>query len=272
MKQIIVQETAISFKQIKDSDYISLTDMAKNFDGGSNLINLWLRTKDTISFLGAWEKMYNTSFNSIGFDRIKNEAGGSSYWLSVKKWLDETGAVGIKADAGRYGGTYAHIDIAFEFGSWLSPEFKLYLIKEYERLKVEENKRLSNEWNLTRALTKINYRIHTDAIKANLMSNDLTLQQINYVYANEADMLNVAMFGKTAKQWQSENPNLDGNMRDYATIEQLIILSNMESFNAELIERGKQQKERIVLLNAMAKRQMQSLISSNKVKLLETKK
>jgi len=233
-----------------------------------NLINLWLRNKDTISFLGAWEKMFNKDFNSIEFDRIRNESGGSSYWLSVKKWLDDTDAIGIKADAGRYGGTYAHIDIAFEFGSWLSPEFKLYLIKEYERLKTAENKRLNVEWNLTRALTKINYRIHTDAIKQNLV-NDLTPQQINFIYANEADMLNVAMFGKTAKEWKNENPKLDGNMRDYATIEQLLILSNMESYNAELVTQKIDQKQRIVFLNDMAKRQMQSLTNSNKIKLLK---
>jgi hypothetical protein len=268
MKQIIVQDSTINFKQIKDSDYISLTDMTQNFEGGSNLINLWLRTKDTISFLGAWEKMFNAGFNSIEFDRIKNEAGTSSYWLSVKKWLDETGAIGIKASAGRYGGTFAHIDIAFEFGSWLSPEFKLYLIKEYERLKTAENKQAKLEWNLTRALAKINYAIHTDAIKQNLVK-DLTAQQINFVYANEADMLNVAMFGKTAKEWKAENPKADGNMRDDATIEQLLVLSNMESYNAELITIGKEQKERIVMLNSMAKRQMQSLVTSGKVKLLK---
>ena len=269
VKQIIVQDKVIGFKSAKDGDYISLTDMSKNFEGGSALIEQWLRNKDTILFLGAWEKMFNGDFNSPEFEGIKNEAGTSSYYLSVKRWLETTNAIGIKADAGRYGGTYAHIDIAFEFGSWLSPEFKLYLIKEYERLKVDENKRLNQDWSLTRALAKINYRIHTDAIKENLVVETLTQQQINFVYASEADMLNVAMFGKTAKQWQTENPDKDGNMRDYATVEQLLILSNMESYNAELITQSMEQKKRIVMLHDMAKRQMRSLISSNKIRLLK---
>ncbi len=238
------------------NDFISLTDMTKNFEGGSTLIEQWVRNKDTIIFLGTWEKIYNLNFNSLEFEGIKNESGTSSYYLSIKKWIDVTNAIGIKSSAGRYGGTFAHKDIAFEFGSWLSPEFKIYLIKEYQRLKQDENNRLLLEWNVNRVLSKLNYRIHTDAIKENLISNDLSKKEIILTYANEADILNIALFGKTAKEWREENPKLKGNIRDYATIEQLIVLVNLENMNATLIEQGLSKNERLIQLNIKARNQL----------------
>ena len=252
-----------------NNDYISLTDMTKGFDGGSALIEQWLRNKDTILFIGTWEKIYNPEFNSLEFEGIKNESGTSSYYLSVKKWVSSTNAIGIKSSAGRYGGTYAHKDIAFEFGSWLSPEFKLYLIKEYQRLKEDETSKLSLEWNVNRLLSKLNYKIHTDAIKENLISNDLTNKETAITYANEADVLNVALFGKTAKQWRNENPNLKGNIRDCATIEQLIVMVNLENMNANFIEQGLMQKQRLIELNNIARAQLKSLLKNKNVKKLE---
>jgi hypothetical protein len=242
--------------------YISLTDMTKSFDGGSALIEQWLRNKDTIIFLGTWEKMYNPGFNSLEFEGIKNASGGNSYYLSVKKWITQTGAIGIYSSAGRYGGTYAHKDIAFEFGTWLSPEFKLYLIREYQRLRDNENSRLSLEWNLNRTLAKLNYRIHTDSIKNNLIPVSLSSYQKNIAYANEADILNVALFGCTAKEWRDANLEKEGNIRDYATIEQLLVLANLESLNAEYIKVGISQQERLISLNKTAKEQMQVLIGN----------
>jgi len=230
---INVQGTAITILSQKDNDYISLTDMVRNFDGGSALIENWLKNKDTVLFLGVWEQINNTDFNSPEFEGIKNEAGRNSFYLSAKKWIEKTNAKGLIASAGRYGGTFAHKDIAFEFGSWLSPEFKLYLIKEFQRLKEDENRRLSLDWNLNRTLSKVNYRIHTDAIKEHIIPPYISKKQQGTVYASEADVLNMALFGETAKQWRDKNPGKEGNIRDYASIGQLLVLANIESMNAE---------------------------------------
>jgi hypothetical protein len=215
---IEVQGTAITILAGEHGDYISLTDMVRNFEGGSALIEQWLKNKDTVLFLGVWEQIHNPGFNSLEFEGIRNEAGRNSFFLSAKAWIDRTRAKGVIASAGRYGGTYAHADIAFEFGSWLSPEFKLYLIKEFQRLKDDENRRLSLAWNLNRTLSKLNYRIHTDAVKAHLIPPEVTPAQAAITYANEADLLNVALFGQTARQWRDANPKLEDNMREYATI------------------------------------------------------
>ena len=265
---IKVQGTAITIISHKEDDFISLTDMVKNFDGGSALIEQWLKNKDTVLFLGIWEQINNPDFNSIEFEGIKNEAGRNSFYLSAKKWLKATNAKGLIASAGRYGGTYAHKDIAFEFGSWLSPEFKLYLIKEFQRLKEDENRRLSLDWNLNRTLAKLNYRIHTDAIKTHIIPPSITKEQESFVYASEADVLNVALFGKMAKQWRDENPLREGNIRDYATIEQLLVLANIESMNAEFIRMGLLQSERLRKLNQIAILQLQSLIGNVNIKKL----
>ncbi len=266
---INVQGTAISILSQNETDFISLTDMVKNFDGGSALIENWLKNKDTIMFLGVWEQINNPDFNSPEFEGIKNEAGRNSFYLSAKKWIDATNAKGLVASAGRYGGTFAHKDIAFEFGSWLSPEFKLYLIKEFQRLKDDENMRLSLDWNLNRVLSKINYRIHTDAIKEHIIPENITKEQIGHLYANEADVLNVALFGKTAKQWREENHEKEGNIRDYATIEQLLVLANIESMNAEFIRMQLSQKERLVKLNQIAIAQLKSLTQNPNTKKLK---
>ena len=265
---IEVQGAAISILSRQAGDYISLTDMVRNFDGGSALIEQWLKNKDTVLFLGVWERINNPDFNSLEFEGIKNEAGRNSFFLSAKKWIDLTGAIGLIASAGRYGGTFAHSDIALEFGSWLSPEFKLYLIKEFKRLKEDENMRLSLAWNLNRTLSKLNYRIHTDAIKATLIPAAITASQAAVIYAHEADVLNVALFGQTAKQWREANPELDGNMRDYAAIEQLLVMANIEGMNAEFIHMGIPQGERLKRLNAIAIRQMQVLTATSQIKQL----
>ncbi|ABQ24770.1 KilA-N domain-containing protein [Geotalea uraniireducens] len=266
---IEVQGSSISILSQQGEDYISLTDMVRNFDGGGALIEQWLKNKDTVLFLGVWERINNPDFNSLEFEGIKNEAGRNSFFLSAKKWIELTGAKGLIARAGRYGGTYAHRDIAFEFGSWLSPEFKLYLIKEFQRLKEDENRRLSLAWNLNRTLSKLNYRIHTDAIKAHLVPAAVTASQATIIYAHEADVLNVALFGQTAKQWRDTNPEMEGNMREYATIEQLLVLANIEGMNAELIHMGLSQGERLKRLNAIAIRQMQVLTSAAAIKQLK---
>lgn len=268
---ISVKGTTITIISQRDIDYISLTDMVKNFDGGSALIEAWLKNKDTILFLGVWEQINNSNFNSIEFEGIKNEAGRNSFYLSAKKWIEATNAIGLIASAGRYGGTYAHKDIAFEFGSWLSPEFKLYLIKEFQRLKEDENRRLSLEWNLNRTLSKINYRIHTDAIKEYILPPNISKEQMSFVYANEADVLNVALFGKTAKDWRDANPNKEGNIRDYASIEQLLVMANLESMNAEFIRMNIPQNERLIKLNEIAIQQMKSLSGIQQVKQLSKK-
>lgn len=251
-----------------EQDYISLTDMVKNFDGGSALIEQWLKNKDTVLFIGVWEQLNNPGFNSLEFEGIRNEAGRNSFFLSAKKWIVATGAIGLHAKAGRYGGTFAHRDIAFEFGSWLSPEFKLYLIKEFQRLKDEESRATSLEWSFQRTLAKVNYKIHTDAIKERLIPPRLTAAQTGIIYASEADLLNVALFGITAAQWRQANPDQAGNMRDVATLEQLVVLSNLESINAVLIHQGLAGPERLVQLNAIAITQMRSLVGIGTLKQL----
>ena len=257
---INVKGSAITIATHHDQDYISLTDMVKHFDGGSALIEQWLKNKDTVLFVGVWEQLNNPGFNSLEFEGIRNEAGRNSFFLSAKKWVEATGAVGLQAKAGRYGGTYAHKDIAFEFGSWLSPEFKLYLIKEFQRLKDEESRATSLEWNFQRTLSKVNYKIHTDAIKEHLIPPRLTSVQTGTIYASEADLLNVALFGITAAQWRQANPDQAGNMRDAATLEQLVVLSNLESINAVLIHQRLAGPERLAQLNAIAITQMRSLV------------
>ena len=260
-RSIQVQGADITITRKHDEDYISLTDMVKNFDGGNALIEQWLKNKDTVLFLGIWEQLNNPDFNSLEFEGIKNEAGRNSFYLSAKKWSAATSAVGLSAKAGRYGGTFAHKDIAFEFGSWLSPEFKLYLIKEFQRLKEEEHRRLTHPWNVHRTLAKVNYRLHTDAIQAVIVPPAVSKQQLSIIYASEADLLNVAVFGQTAKEWRESNPNKEGNMRDHATIEQLLVLANLESMNAELIHLGQDQSTRLSRLNTMAIRQLGVLMS-----------
>ena len=267
MAKIIVENTEITVVEIDEKDYISLTDMVKSIENGLALIEKWLRNKNTIEFLGIWEEMYNPSFNSPEFEGIKNAAGLNRFILSVKQWIEKTNAIGIMAKAGRYGGTYAHKDLAFEFASWVSPQFKLYLLREFQRLKEEEQKQLG--WSAKRELAKINYHIHTDAIKQNLIPQKLTPAQISIIYANEADVLNVALFGITAKEWRELNPDLKGNIRDYATINQLICLSNMENLNAVFINEGISQKERLIKLNQIAIQQMSVLEEVENKKLLK---
>ncbi|MBU1189503.1 MAG: KilA-N domain-containing protein [Gammaproteobacteria bacterium] len=268
-RSIVVQGTTVSIATRNEHDYISLSDMVRNFDGQGALIEQWLKNKDTVIFLGVWEQLNNPRFNSLEFEGIRNEAGRNSFFLSVKKWATKTSAIGIYAAAGRYGGTYAHRDIAFEFGSWLSPEFKLYLIKEFQRLKDDEAARSSREWSFQRTLAKINYRIHTDAIQEHLIPPTLTKAQTSFVYASEADLLNVALFGKTAAEWRKENSKLSGNMRDHATLEQLVVLSNLESLNSVLIQQRLPAAERLEQLNAIAIVQMRSLLSSMTVQRLD---
>ena len=267
MSKINVEGSEISIIAIDDKDYISLTDMVRNIENGLALIEKWLRNKNTIEFLGIWEEMYNPDFNSLEFEGIKNEAGLNRFVLSVKQWVEKTNSIGIVAKAGRYGGTYAHKDIALEFASWVSPYFKLYLIKEFERLKKEEQKKLG--WDIKRNLAKINYRIHTDAIKNNLIPEKLPKEKINFIYANEADILNMALFGMTAKEWRDENPNLKGNIRDYADISQLVCLSNLENLNAVFINEGMKQSDRLEKLNSIAIEQMKILSEAETVKKLK---
>lgn len=267
VSKINVEGSEISIIAIDNRDYISLTDMVRNLENGVALIEKWLRNKNTIEFLGIWEEMYNANFNSTEFEGIKNEAGFNRFILSVKQWVNKTNSIGIVAKAGRYGGTYAHKDIAFEFASWVSPYFKLYLIKEFERLKEEEQKQLG--WDIKRNLAKINYKIHTDAIKNNLVPEKLSKERINYIYASEADILNVALFGMTAKEWRESNPELKGNMRDYADISQLVCLSNLENLNAVFINEGMDATERIEKLNSIAIEQMRILTESERIKKLK---
>lgn len=259
MGKLNVDGTEIQVLQIEEDDYISLTDMVRKIDNGPALIEKWLRNKNTIEFLGIWEEMYNEDFDINAYDEIMQEAGLNRFIMSVKQWVTRTNSKGILAKAGRYGGTYAYKDIAFEFASWVSPQFKLYLIKEFERLKKEEQALLG--WSAKRELAKINYRIHTDAIKTNLIPTELTLQQTSVIYASEADVLNVALFGITAKQWREKHSDIKGNIRDYASINELICLSNMENINAVLIEDGLSQKERLIKLNKIAIHQMSILES-----------
>ena len=267
MAKITVQNTQITVVTINERDYISLTDMVRNIENGPALIEKWLRNKNTIEFLGIWEEMYNPNFNSLEFGGIKNAAGLNRFILSVKQWVEKTNSRGIIAKAGRYGGTYAHKDIAFEFATWVSPQFKLYLIQEFERMKSEEQKQLG--WTAKRELSKINYRIHTDAIKQNLIPEEVTAAQASIIYAEEADVLNVAMFGQTAKQWREAHPELKGNIRDYASINELICLANMENINAVLIDEGVPQGDRLVRLNQIAINQMRVLENDNNRNLLK---
>jgi len=268
--QINVKGTSITVISDGKDDYISLTDMVRGIDDGLSLIEKWIRNKNTIEFLGIWERINNPAFNSPEFEGIMKEAGLNRFTLSVKNWVGKTNAVGLIAKTGRYNsGTFAQKDIAFEFGSWLSAEFKLYLIKEFQRLKEEEAAAKSLEWNLQRTLAKINYKIHTDAIKENLIPLKVTKQQINIIYASEADILNVALFGKTAKQWRDGNPDKEGNIRDYAALEQLVVLSNLESINSLLVKQGKIASNRLEILNDIAITQMKSLMQNKNIKSLK---
>ena len=260
MAKITVKDTVVSVLKVNEEDYISLTDMLKAKDGDFFFSN-WLRNRNTVEFLGIWEQLNNPNFNCAEFDIIKSQAGLNNYRLSAKEWMEKTKAIGIISKAGRYGGTYAHKDIAFEFAMWISPEFKVYLIREFQRLKEEEQKQIG--WSAKRELSKINYRIHTDAIKKHLIPEEVTASQASIIYAEEADVLNVAMFGMTAKQWHEKNPDLKGNIRDYASINELICLSNMENLNAVFIDKGIPQPERLIKLNKIAIHQMSVLENNN---------
>ena len=268
-KNIEVQGTEITILLNKEMDFVCISDMVKKFEGGTALIEQWLKNKDTIHFLGVWEQINNPNFNSPEFIGIKNEAGVNRFYISIKKWIEKTNAIGLIASAGRYGGTFAHMDIAFEFGSWLSPEFKLYLIKEFQRLKEEENNKLNVNWDLKRTLAKINYKILTDAIKEKLIPKEIMNDKVNFIYADEADLLNIALFGTTAKEWPNINKEKSGNIRDYASIEQLVVLSNLESINALLIKKNISKKERLEQLNISAIAQMKSLLNNNQIKKLK---
>lgn len=261
-KEIAVKGLDVRYKKIDKEDYISLTDLARYANPTEPKVPIatWMRSKDVISYLGLWETLHNPDFKGHEFEAFENAAGRHSFYLSPQKWIDATNAIGIISKSGNNGGTFAHRDIAFEFASWLSPEFKLYLVTEFQRLKAQEQQAL--EWSAKRELAKVNYHIHTDAIKENIVPT-LTEDQLKYVYADEADLLNVALFGKTAAQWRKENPTLKGNIRDYATIEQLLVIANMESYNAILIEQGVPQTERLQRLNDMARSQLRVLQQSN---------
>ena len=265
-KGISIQVYTEDFK----NDYINLTDIARyrNSDDPRFVIQNWMRNRNTLEFIGLWEILNNSNFNRVQFDTFRNEAGLNRFTMTPGKWIESTQAIGIVSKSGRYGGTYAHYDIAMEFASWLSPEFKLYIIQDYKRLKEDENSKLSLTWNLHREISKINYKIHTDAIKEHLLK-DLTKEQLYYKYASEADILNVALFGKRAKQWREENPDLKGNMRDYASLNELLVLANMESYNAILIEQGMKQKDRMIELRKLAINQLISLENLNKLEIEE---
>ncbi|WP_276979303.1 KilA-N domain-containing protein [Flavobacterium filum] len=262
-KKINVQGVEIVLYQENENDYISLTDIARHKDSEhtDSIIQNWMRNRNTIELLGFWETIYNTNFKPLEFEGFRKQAGLNSFVMTPKRWIEGTNAIGIVSKSGRYGGTFSHKDIAFEFASWISIEFKLYVIKEFQRLKDDENDRLKLEWNFQRTLAKVNYHIHTDAIKANLIPLELDKSKINFIYANEADLLNVALFGKTAKQWRDENLEAEGNIRDQATIEQLVVLSNLESLNSVFIHKGQTQSERLVQLNAIAITQMKALLN-----------
>ena len=271
MSKIDVQGRIISVASIRESDYISITDIAKyrSPDTPADIIKNWLRSRSTIDFLGLWEKLNNPNFKLVEFDQFKREAGNNYFVLSPQKWIESTNAVGLVSRAGRTGGTFAHKDIAFEFASWISSEFKLYLITEFQRLKEKESKQIG--WDVRRTLTKINYHIHTDAIKQNLIPAEITKQQANNIYASEADVLNMALFGQTAKDWRDVNPKLQGNIRDYANVSQLVCLSNLENLNAMFINEGMTQPQRLIKLNKIAIQQMKLLTESNQIQKLEYK-
>lgn len=268
-KHIEVQSTTISIIAFNGEDYICITDMAQAKSDASraaDVIKNWIRTRTTLEFLGTWERIYNPNFNVVEFDHFKTQAGLPSFVLSPSLWVEKTNAIGIFSKAGRYGGTYAQKDIAFEFGSAISAEFKLYLIKEFQRLKADESDRLKLEWNLQRTLSKVNYQIHTDAIKDNLIPKELTKKQVSFIYASEADILNMALFGKTAADWRAENPKAEGNIRDYATLEQLVVLTNLESLNSVFIQQGLQASDRLLQLNKTAIQQLRILLNNNSIK------
>ncbi|MGE9313605.1 KilA-N domain-containing protein [Niabella sp. CJ426] len=268
--KINVNGVEIILYQDKQQDFISLTDIARHKDAKStdDIVKNWMRNRNTIELLGFWETIYNPDFKPVEFDRFKKQAGLNSFVMTPKRWIESTNAIGIVSKAGRYGGTFAHKDIALEFASWISIEFKLYIIKEFQRLKDEENNRLKLDWDLQRTISKINYQIQTDAIKENLIPQAITPQQAGYVYASEADLLNVALFGITAKQWRDTNPGRTGNLRDQANLEQLVVLSNMEAINALLIKQGLSQRQRLLQLNQVAIAQMKSLIQNKTMKKL----
>ncbi len=268
-KSIVVKGSKISILAQNEADYICLTDMTISFKEGSGLIGKWITNKNTLEYLGIWEKINNPNFNYTEFGVIEQEAGVNRFIMSAGQWISRTKAKGMVVKAGRYGGTYAHKDIAFHFAMWLSPEFQIYLIKEFQRLKEDESNRQKLEWNYQRHLAKVNYHIHTDAIKENLIPPDLTKQKQSFIYAGEADLLNMALFGMTAKSWREENPDKEGNIRDYATIEQLIVLSNMESLNSVLLSQDIDSKERLKLLNQTAISQMKVLINKEVSKRLK---
>lgn len=270
MDKLVVKGAEISVQwNSEQDDFISLTDIAKlkDSDNPRYIIQNWLRNRNTIEFLGVWESLYNPEFNRVEFDAFRSQAGLNSFVMTPQKWIEATGAIGIVSKAGRYGGTYAHKEIAFEFASWISVEFKLYLVKEFERLKTEEMKQLG--WDIKRNLVKINYRIHTDAIKENLIPPELSAKQVSMVYASEADVLNMALFGMTAKQWRDSHPDLKGNIRDYANVSQLVCLSNLENLNAVFINEGMSQAERLAKLNAIAINQMEILTQDHRIEALE---
>ena len=266
-----VKGTDVTVLVHREQDYISLTDIARHKNAGltDDLIRNWLRNRNTIEFLGIWESLNNPAFKPVEFDGFRKSAGLNSFALTPRQWIEKTAAIGILSKRGRYGGTFAHKDIAFEFASWISVEFKLFLIKEFQRLKEDENSRLSLTWNLNRTLSKLNYRIQTDAIQAHLIPPEVTPAQAAITYATEADLLNVALFGRTAKQWRDANPGLDGNMRDHATVEQLLVLANIEGMNAELMHMRLSQRERLKRLNEIAIRQMRVLTSAPAIKELK---
>ena len=268
-KKVEIKGVSVTFIKTRQEDFISITDIAKykNPEAPADIIKNWLRSKNTIELLGLWEKLHNPDFKLVEFDRFKNEAGYNHFVLSPKKWIETTNAIGLQSKSGRYGGTYAHIDIALEFASWVSVEFKFYLIKEFQRLKEQEQGQL--EWNIKRQLSKINYRIHTDAIKENLIPENLTPKQTSIIYANEADVLNMALFGKTAKQWREENNDKKGNIRDYANVVQLVCLANLENLNAVFINEGIKQSERLIKLNQIAIQQMKILTEDTRLKLTQ---
>ena len=270
MDKLIVRGTEVNIQwNVERDDYISLTDIAKvkDSDNPRYIIQNWMRNRNTIEFLGVWETLYNPNFNRVEFDAFRSQAGLNSFVMTPQKWIDSTAAIGIISKAGRYGGTYAHKEIAFEFASWISVEFKLYLVKEFERLKAEEMWRFG--WDIKRNLAKINYRIHTDAIKENLIPPELSAKQTSLVYASEADVLNMALFGMTAKEWRDSHPELKGNIRDYANVSQLVCLANLENLNAVFISEGMPQAERLARLNAIAISQMQVLTQDHRIEMLE---
>ncbi|NGZ89151.1 KilA-N domain-containing protein [Psychroflexus maritimus] len=271
-RKLNIKESTIKVINHNKIDYISLTDMTASLREGSGLIGKWVTNKNTLEYLGVWEKINNPNFNYPEFRVITQEAGVNRFIMSVGQWIERTNADGMLVKAGRYGGTYAHKDIAFHFAMWLSPEFQIYLVKEFQRLKDDENDRLKLEWNLLRTLAKVNYKIHTDAIKQNLIPSKVTKKQTSFVYADEADLLNVALFGLTAREWRNKNPNKSGNIRDYATLEQLVVLSNMESINALLIEQGLNKDRRLIELNKVAITQMKSLLNNKSIKKINDEK